>query len=196
MHKKVLYILGGVYGILFILSLIIEPARIGTVDYWQFFEQYPPITQFSLLYRIQLQLVDMFLFAVSIAFILLFDLKHAIISGIIGFFIYALKDISMLFVTTDLLIVRIIVLACYLGIQIYIIYVMINPSEVEILEIKRIIGEMSEDFTIATIKEVSEKTKSDHYLVSKILASLISEGKLDAVFFKRSKKVAFYHESV
>ena len=196
MHKKLVYIFGIIYIILFIASIIIEPARIGTVDYWQFFDQYPPLTQFSLIYRIHLQLVDMFLFAVIILFIFRLELKYVIIFGIVGFTIYALNDISMLFVTLDLLILRIIVLSCYLGIQIYLIYATVKPNQGEINNIKRIISEMSEEFTMATIKEISEKTKSDHYLVSTTLARMISDKQIDAVFFKRSKKVAFYHENV
>lgn len=196
LHKKLVYTFGIIYIILLVSSYFIEYLRIERVDYWQYFELYPPITQFSLLYRMHLLMVNFFLFSISITFIFRLEIKYTIITGIIGFVIYTVNDISLMFVSTDYLILRIIVIICYSSIQIYLIYRIIKPNQKEVNNIKSVIHDMSEEFTITTIKEVSEKTKSDHYVVSQVLTQMINEGQISAEFFHRSKKVAFYRENI
>jgi hypothetical protein len=72
----------------------------------------------------------------------------------------------------------------------------IKPPKKEVENIKESVLEMSEKYTIATIKEISEKSKSDHYIVSKVLAKMIKENQINADYFRRSKKVAFYSKEL
>ena len=80
----------------------------------------------------------------------------------------------------------------YFCFQVCLIYLIFKPKEKEIENIKRIVIDMSERFTITTIKEISEKSKSDHDVVIKTAKKLITDGDINADLFKRSKKVAFY----
>ena len=51
---------------------------------------------------------------------------------------------------------------------------------------------MSEKYTIATIKEISEKSKSDRYTVSKVLEKLIKENQINVIIEKYGKSFIFY----
>ena len=102
-------------------------------------------------------------------------------------------DIALMDDVTTI-VLRIILIICSVSIQMYIVYMIIKPPKKEIENIKKSVIEMSEKYTIATIKEISEKSKSDHYIVSKILAQMIKENRINADFFRHSKKVAFYSE--
>jgi len=84
------------------------------------------------------------------------------------------------------------VLVFYLSIQLCLILLTLKPQEKEIKNIKIVIIEMSDKYTITTIKEIAEKTKSVYNIVIKTLNGLISNGEINADYFKRSKTVAFY----
>lgn len=129
---------------------------------------------------------------VSIGFVFTLYIKKTIISGIIGTLIYFFNEISTLFVSTRALGLRIFVLVFYLGIQISLLYFYFNPNNEEINNIKKIVIDMSNKFTITTIKEVSERSKSDNDIIKKTVNNMISNGEINADFFRRSKTVAFY----
>jgi len=148
---------------------------------------------------------------ISITFFFRLKVLKALIIGIIGTIesiLYMLYDIIILpelhgdftrdyfFLDVPTLILRMILIICSSSIQIYITFMIIKPSKIEIKNISKSVIEMSEKYTIATIKEISEKTKSDHYIISKILVKMIKEKQIMADFFRRSKKVAFYSEEL
>lgn len=114
------------------------------------------------------------------------------ILGFLGFIFYAMEEISMMFATTHVIILRIFVLVFYFCIQACLLYLILKPRENEIENIKNIVIDMSDKFTITTIKEVSEKSMSDHNIMINIINRLITNGDLNAEFFRRSKKIAFY----
>ena len=129
---------------------------------------------------------------ISIAFIFLLEVKKGMIPGVLGFVLYAMNDINVMFVSTRALILRIFVLVFYFCIQVCLIYLILKPKEKEIENIKSIVIDMSDKFTLTTIKEISEKSKSDHNIVIKIVNRLITDGDINADFFRRSKTIAFY----
>ena len=129
---------------------------------------------------------------ISIGLIFLLESKKAIITGLLGYLLYAVNDISIMYVTTRAFILRIFVLVFYLSIQVCLIYLYLKPQEKEIENIKGTVIDMSDKFTLATIKEISEKSKSDYHIVIKTIKVLIANSEINADYFKRSKTVAFY----
>ena len=154
--------------------------------------EYPPVIEFVLQSFEQFNFLNATIIIVSIGFVFTLNIKNTIISGIIGTIIYYYNDISILFVSTRALGLRIFVLAFYLGIQISLLYFYFNPNNKEINNIKKIVIDISDKFTITTIKDVSERSKSDNDLIKKTVNNMISNGEINADFFRRSKTIAFY----
>ena len=166
--------------------------RLYNVEYYHLEGTIPQITQFFLSYGGTYIALHIIIIFVSIAILFLFKVKKAMISGILGFVLYAMNDISIMVVSFRALILRIFVLVFYFCLQVLFIYMVYNPKEKEIENIRKTVTDMSEKFTITTIKEISEKTKSDHNIVITSVKEMITDGDINADIFRRSKKVAFY----
>lgn len=162
------------------------------VDYYHLLDTYPEITQFFLSNQGFFIIFPFFIIMISIVFIFLLEVIKGMIPGILGFVLYTTEEISVMFVSTRALILRIFVLVFYFCIQVCLIYLILKPNEKEIGNIKKVVIDMSDKYTITTIKEISEKTKSDHDVVIKIVKNLITDGDINADLFRRSKKLAFY----
>jgi len=166
--------------------------RLYDVDYFHLLDTLPEITQYFLnMQGLYAGLIPLFIL-ISIALTFRLEIKKAIITGLLGYTLYAVNEISIMFVSTRAFILRIFVLVFYLSIQLCLILLTLKPQEKEIKKIKIVIIEMSDKYTITTIKEIAEKTKSVYNIVIKTLNGLISNGEINADYFKRSKTVAFY----
>ena len=191
MKKKVVYIFGIAYIVLLVLDWFVFTNRLYSVDYF-LIEVIPQITLFFLSIQAPSLLFKLFLIVFSIIVLFLLEVKKAMISGILGFALHALEDISITFISTRALVLRIFVIVFYFCIQVCLFYLVLKPNEKEIGYIKNVVIDMSEKFTITTIKEISEKTKSDHDTVIKSVIEMIADRDLNAEFFRRSKTLAFY----
>lgn len=192
MKKKTVYIFGIANITLLVLNVLTFTNRLYDVDFYSLLNTYPEITQYFLsMQGLYAGLIPLFIL-ISIVITFLLEIKKAIITGLLGYTLYAVNDISIMYVSTRAFILRIFVLVFYLSIQMCLIYLTLKPQEKEIKNIKRIIIDMSDRFTITTIKEISEKSKSVYNIVIKTLNGLISNGEINADYFKRSKTVAFY----
>lgn len=188
MYKKFAYIFGSVFIVLLFINIL-------------FVLQIVLLNQYFWLFYLAFQ-------AISITFFFRLKVLKALIIGIIGSIesiLYIMYDIMILPVLYEgiwtsmdvsTFILRIIFIICSFSIQAYITYMIIKPPKKEVENIKESVLEMSEKYTIATIKEISEKSKSDHYIVSKVLAKMIKENQINADYFRRSKKVAFYSKEL
>jgi len=182
LKKKVVYIFGIAYIVLLVLDWFVFTNRLYSVVY-------PQITVY---FQAPILFFNLFLIVFSIIVLFLLEVKKAMISGFLGFVLHTLEDISIMFVSTRALVLRIFVIVFYFCIQVCLFYLVLKPNEKEIGYIKNVVIDMSEKFTITTIKEISEKSKSDHDIVIKSVIEMITDGDINADLFKRSKKVAFY----
>ncbi|MFX1447217.1 MAG: hypothetical protein ACFFCG_03690 [Promethearchaeota archaeon] len=155
----------------------------------------PQITQFFFYVEPFFNLVHATIIIISITLIFLLKVKKALISGIIGFCFYMICDINDMFISNRVFILRIFVLFLYFGIQMFLIYLILKPNEKEIENIKKIVIDMSDKFTLTSVKEISEKTESDHDLVMHIVNTMITDGDINADLFRRSKTIAFYKQN-
>ncbi len=192
MKKKIIYIFGLAYISLLVMNWLVFTNRLINVDYYHLEATSPQITQFFLSYQVNYIILHLIIIFVSIAALFLLEVKKAMIFGILGFVLYVMNDISLMFVSTRALILRIFVLVFHFCILVCLIYLIFKPKEKEIENIKSIVIDMSDRFTITTIKEISEKSKSVYNIVIKTLNGLISNGEINADYFKRSKTIAFY----
>lgn len=192
MKKKTVYIFGIANITLLVLNVLTFTNRLYDVDFYSLLNTYPEITQYFLnMQGLYAGLIPLFIL-ISIVITFLLEIKKAIITGLLGYTLYAVNDISIMYVSTRAFILRIFVLVFYLSIQVCLIFLTLKPQEKEIKNIKIVIIEMSDKYTITTIKEIAEKTKSVYNIVIKTLNGLISNGEINADYFKRSKTVAFY----
>jgi hypothetical protein len=190
--KKMVYIFEIANITLLVLNGLTFTNRLYNVNYSISFDTYSLITQYFLnMQGVYAGLIPLFII-ISIALTFLLEIKKAIIIGLLGFILYAVNEISIMYVSTRAFILRVFVLTFYLSIQVCLIYLTLKPKKKEIENIKRTVIDMSDKFTITTIKEISEKTKSDHDVVIKIVKNLITDGDINADLFRRSKKLAFY----
>ena len=182
MKKNVVYIFGIAYIVLLVLDWFVFTNRLYSVVY----------PQITVSFQVPILFFNLFLIVFSIIVLFLLEVKKAMISGILGFALHALEDISITFISTRALVLRIFVIVFYFCIQLCLFYLVLKPNEKEIGYIKNVVIGMSEKFTITTIKEISEKTKSDHDIAIKSVIEMIADGDLNAEFFRRSKTLAFY----
>lgn len=192
MKKKIVYIFGIANITLLVLNWLAFTNRLYDVDYSSSFDTYSLITQYFLnMQGLYMGLIPFFII-LSIAIIFLLEIKKAIIIGLFGYILYALNEISIMYVSTRAFALRIFVLVFYLSIQAGLILLILKPQKKEMENINNVVIDMSDKFTLTTIKEVSEKSKSDHNTVIKAIKGLIANGNINADYFKRSKTIAFY----
>ena len=166
---------------LLVLNWFVFTNRLYSVDYFHLVDTLPQITQFFLSFGFLFNFLNPFLIMISTVFIFFLEVKKGVIPGMLGFVLYAMNDINVMVVSTRALILRIFVLVFYFCIQVVLIYLILKPKEKEIEKIKNIVIDMSDKYTITTIKEIAETVNN-----------LITVGDINADYFKRSNTVAFY----